>query len=211
MKNMPQNQYFPANAKKMDVHCLESGNISLSAVYGYNIMHVAKLGFGSWRIPFSLIRDTFGYMFISIWGTQIFSSYSSSEPLIFLSILFHIFLGWLFCTVEYEVQQLVRLRFNTLKMLNRQTHPCMLCQLLQDTQDEKLISILTSTHAAHAFHQDDHDDVHKWRKQAARAKCVKSVAGIKSAIYVKSATYVQLVYFSRYSGPIWSFKASLSL
>ena len=104
-----------------------------------------------------------------------------------------------------------------LKMLNRQTHPCMLCQLLQDTQDEKLISILTSTHAAHAFHQDDHDDVHKWKKQAAQAKCVKSVAGIKSATYVKSATYiksatyVELVYFSRYSGPIRSFKASLSV
>ena len=46
MKNTPQNQYFPANAERMDVHCLESGCIGkyiylfpntslLSAVYGY--------------------------------------------------------------------------------------------------------------------------------------------------------------------------------
>ena len=27
MKNTPQNQYFPANAERMDVHCLESGCI----------------------------------------------------------------------------------------------------------------------------------------------------------------------------------------
>ena len=27
MKNPPQNQYFPANAERMDVHCLESGCI----------------------------------------------------------------------------------------------------------------------------------------------------------------------------------------
>ena len=27
MKNIPQNQYFPANAERMDVHCLESGCI----------------------------------------------------------------------------------------------------------------------------------------------------------------------------------------
>ena len=27
MKNTPQNQYFPANAKRMAVHCLESGCI----------------------------------------------------------------------------------------------------------------------------------------------------------------------------------------
>ena len=27
MKNTPQNQYFPANAERMDVHCLESGHI----------------------------------------------------------------------------------------------------------------------------------------------------------------------------------------
>ena len=64
MKDTPQNQYFPANAERMDVHCLESGCIGpsrlpsgfalgqslwprgnvfpntslLSAVYGYNIL-----------------------------------------------------------------------------------------------------------------------------------------------------------------------------
>ena len=27
MKNKPQNRYFPANAERMDVHCLESGCI----------------------------------------------------------------------------------------------------------------------------------------------------------------------------------------
>ena len=50
MKNTPQNQYFPANAERMDVHCLESGCIGKYIPLGpwdfprAGILHPSALG-----------------------------------------------------------------------------------------------------------------------------------------------------------------------
>ena len=62
MKNTPQNQYFPANAERMDVHCLESGCIGKYIPLGPRdfprawILHPETRGISRGRSPREIPR-----------------------------------------------------------------------------------------------------------------------------------------------------------
>ena len=87
MKNTPQNQYFPANAERMDVHCLESGCIGKYIPLGprdfpqAGILHPSALeialGLRPWAISrasgdvfpnTSLLSAVYGYNILIILG-----------------------------------------------------------------------------------------------------------------------------------------------